>query len=220
MDPAGFAVGLSGLVGLFTSCLEIVQRYDTYKTATRDKHSLDVQLDGAIYRLKHWGNSVGIKGAKLSDNHHPAFGNPETIGLVNAILSNIREILGSSDDANGLVEVQKAPASGTNHHQFSSSAKLPRLERAAWALRGRFKHTNHVQSLEPLVSLLYDIVPPAGVKPISYTNSLEPAYHMGLCYHAIIIALINNPIQKFASTRDLNTRRSLTRTSYEQLYRS
>lgn len=213
-------VGLSGVVGLFTSCLEIVQRYDTYKTATRDKRSLDVQLDGAIYRLKHWGNSVGIKGEKLSDNHHPAFRNPETIGLVNAILRNIGEILDLSDDANRSVDVQKAPACVINHHQFSSSTKLPRLERAAWALGGRFKQTNHIQALEPLVSLLYDIVPPAGAKPLLHTNSLEPAYHMGLCYHAIIIALINDPIQKFASTRNLTTRRSLTRTSYERLYRS
>ncbi|KAI6756914.1 hypothetical protein HG530_011512 [Fusarium avenaceum] len=184
MEPAGFVVGLSGVVGLFTSCLEIVQRYDTYKTATRDKRSLDVQLDGAIYRLKHWGNSVGIKGEKLSDNHHPAFRNPETIGLVNAILRNIGEILDLSDDANRSVDVQKAPACVINHHQFSSSTKLPRLERAAWALGGRFKQTNHIQALEPLVSLLYDIVPPAGAKPLLHTNSLEPAYHMEICFNS------------------------------------
>ncbi|WZH39190.1 NACHT domain-containing protein [Fusarium acuminatum] len=126
MEPAGFAVGLSGLAGLFTSCLEIVQRYDTYKTASRDKRSLDVQQQGAIYRLKHWGISVGIQDGRLSDNHHPTLDNPETITLVNALLSNIKEFLDSPNDLNGPSGVQNVPSSG--------SEKLPRLERVAWAL--------------------------------------------------------------------------------------
>ncbi|CAJ0552624.1 Ff.00g007020.m01.CDS01 [Fusarium sp. VM40] len=172
MEPAGFAVGLSGLVGVFTSCLEIVQRYDTYKTASRDKGSLDVQLQGAIYRLKHWGISVGIKDGKLSDIHHPALDNTETITLVNALLRNIKEFLDSPNDLDGPNGIQNMPSSGPE--------KLPRLERVAWALSGRFRQTNHVQALEPLVSLLYEVVPPESAKPLSRTNSLHHALDTGL----------------------------------------
>jgi hypothetical protein len=184
MEPVGFAVGLSGLVGVFTSCLEFVQRYDTYKTASRDKRSLDVQQQGAIYRLKHWGISVGIKDGKLSNNHHPALDNPETITLVNDLLSNIKEFLDSPNHLDGPSGVQKVPSSG--------SEKLPRLERVAWALGGRFRQTNHVQVLEPLVSLLYEVVPPDSAKSLSRTNSLEHALDMGLSNHSIAITSINS----------------------------
>ncbi|KAH7236530.1 ankyrin-1, partial [Fusarium tricinctum] len=79
MEAVGLAVGL---VSLFSTCLEAVQRIDSYKTAGRDSRLLRAQLNATMHLFERWGDSVGIGKGKLSDNHHPALDDPKNFSLL------------------------------------------------------------------------------------------------------------------------------------------
>lgn len=63
MEAAGFAIGLVGLAGLFSSCIEAVARAHSYKSFSRDSQALNLQFSAAKLRLETWGPAVGFAGA-------------------------------------------------------------------------------------------------------------------------------------------------------------
>lgn len=66
MEPAGVALGIIGLAGLFSSCIELVQKVQLYKSFRSDSSILDVQLRAEKLRLEHWGRSVGLAQANTN----------------------------------------------------------------------------------------------------------------------------------------------------------
>ncbi|KAG7419310.1 Ankyrin repeat domain-containing protein 50 [Fusarium oxysporum f. sp. rapae] len=51
MEPVGLAVGL---VGLFSTCMKVMQRIDSYKIAGRDLRQLDAQLNATMHIFERW----------------------------------------------------------------------------------------------------------------------------------------------------------------------
>ncbi|KAK6218476.1 ankyrin repeat domain-containing protein 52 [Colletotrichum tabaci] len=174
MEPIGLAVGVAGLVGLFSSCLEAVERFDSYKNFDRDSRSLTTQLDAAKHLLEQWGRAVGIENGKLSDNHHPALDNEKTLEVVRKLLSSIQDFCGGPDEAtlqtttlvdgdflkSGLLPSQRIKQS---HHGASGNSKW---KMTSWALAGKSKRTNNVQTVAVLVQHLYSLVPINDTKDI------------------------------------------------------
>ncbi|KAH7124486.1 ankyrin-1, partial [Dactylonectria macrodidyma] len=76
MEPIGLAVGIAGLAGLFSSCLEVVEKVNSYRSFGSDSHVLDAQFKSEKLRLEQWGRAVGLdqgnKAAKLLWIHGPA----------------------------------------------------------------------------------------------------------------------------------------------------
>ncbi|KAF6844647.1 ankyrin repeat domain-containing protein 52 [Colletotrichum musicola] len=170
MEPVGLSVGIAGLAGLFSTCLDAVQRFDSYKNYGRDSRSLAAQFDADKHRLEQWGQAVGINTAKLSDTHHPLLDNQKTLSLVHRLLVSIQDFCSSADDA---IEQQPLLVDGefpTNKLLFAR----PRQEaptdskwrKLAWALRGKTKRTDQVQTFALLVQCLYNVVPPDDAKGI------------------------------------------------------
>ncbi|GKT51786.1 uncharacterized protein ColSpa_11967 [Colletotrichum spaethianum] len=52
MEPVGLAVGIVGLAGLFSSCLEAVEKFDSYKNFGRDSRSLATLFDTDKHRFE------------------------------------------------------------------------------------------------------------------------------------------------------------------------
>ncbi|KAH7128917.1 ankyrin-1, partial [Dactylonectria macrodidyma] len=55
MEPIGLAVGIAGLAGLFSSCLEAVDMIHTYLSFGADSQVLDTRFRAAKVRLEKWG---------------------------------------------------------------------------------------------------------------------------------------------------------------------
>ncbi|KAF6805834.1 ankyrin repeat domain-containing protein 52 [Colletotrichum plurivorum] len=173
MEPVGLAVGVAGLAGLFSTCLEAVQRVDSYKNYGRDSRFLAVQFDADKHRLEQWGQAVGIEKTKLSDTHHPALDNQKTFSLVQRLLVSIQDFCSSADDA---IEPQPLLADGEFPTNKLLSTQLARsrhgaptdskLRKVTWALGGKTKRTEQIQPFALLVQYLYNLVPPDDAKGI------------------------------------------------------
>ncbi|TQN72406.1 Vegetative incompatibility protein HET-E-1 [Colletotrichum shisoi] len=179
MEPVGLVIGVAGLAGLFSSCLEAVERFDSYKNFDRESRSLTTQFDAAKHLLEQWGRAVGIENGKLSDNHHPALDNGKTLQVVRKLLSSIQDFCGGPDDAtlqtttslmdddflkSGLLPSQRMKQS---RHGASANSKW---RMTSWALTGKSKRTKNVQTVAVLVQHLYSLVPINDAKEIQLSQ--------------------------------------------------
>ncbi|KAH7022278.1 prion-inhibition and propagation-domain-containing protein [Ilyonectria destructans] len=146
MEPVGLAVGISGLAGLFTSCLEVIENIDSYRDFGLDSRALAAQFDADRLRFDEWGQAVGIKHGKLSEDHHRALDDPRKLSMTKELLYLIKQISGDSDDA-------------LTQHEFFSLAASKR-QKIAWALRGKRKRTAQVEQFGSLVQHLHTLIPP------------------------------------------------------------
>ncbi|KAI8951440.1 prion-inhibition and propagation-domain-containing protein [Xylaria longipes] len=166
MEAAGLGIGIVGLVGLFSSCLEITERWDFYKDSVAESASLKARLTADRIRFQQWGKSVGINSnGRYEHNHHKALDNPSIRSAIGLILQSIKDIdedvdrlaphLGHVSDSASLLPDE-------NSHRLQSP-KLPALStrrsRIGWALRGRGRATMLVVSFETLVQKLHDLIP-------------------------------------------------------------
>ncbi|KAF5636893.1 ankyrin protein [Fusarium sp. NRRL 25303] len=172
MEPVGLAVGL---VGLFSTCMDVMQRVDSYRTAGRDSRQLDAQLNATMHLFERWGDGVGISKGKLSDTHHPDLDNARTYAVVHGLLNSIKDFSTTSNEPTSPKGLQKAPSFPVSGDLSSHGPKISRWQKTAWALRGKLKHTGCVQALAGLVSDLYNVVSPdtAGSSASTRTPSFK-----------------------------------------------
>ncbi|KAG4263778.1 hypothetical protein FPRO03_09054 [Fusarium proliferatum] len=172
MEPVGLAVGL---VGLFSTCMDVMQRVGSYRTADRDSRQLDAQLNATMHLFERWGDGVGISKGKLSDTHHPDLDNPRTYAVVQGLLNSIKDFSTTSNEPTSPKGLLKAPSFPVSGDLSSHGPKASRWQKTAWALRGKLKHTGRVQALAGLVSDLYNVVSPdtAGSSALTRTPSFK-----------------------------------------------
>ncbi|KAK1985680.1 prion-inhibition and propagation-domain-containing protein, partial [Colletotrichum cereale] len=167
MEPIGLAVGVVGLAGLFTSCLEAVEKVHSYKNFGRDSRSLATQFDADKHRFEEWGRAVGFEKGKLSDSHHPALDDAQKLEVVRKLLGSIQDFCSSAGDARYQQHTQ--PDDGfAKDISISARQSQPRYgapiasrwRKTTWALSGKTKQTGHIQTFALLVQYLYNVVPP------------------------------------------------------------
>ncbi|KAJ5769021.1 hypothetical protein N7520_003580 [Penicillium odoratum] len=61
MEPVSFAVGIIGLAGLFSTCLDVLEKVDSWKDFGSDSRSLSAQLKAHRLRLERWDKAVGLE---------------------------------------------------------------------------------------------------------------------------------------------------------------
>ncbi|KAH8901073.1 hypothetical protein GQ53DRAFT_756749 [Thozetella sp. PMI_491] len=168
MEPIGLAVGVVGLAGLFNTCLDAFDRLSAYKDFDKDSRSLSAQFSAERLRFQQWGESVGIDGNTVANNHHPALDHSETRKKVEELFAVILEVENGTGSAtlsqqagsdprqprDGLL-----PAKPTENQSALSKPSLPsgsRRQKISWALGGRAKHgpTDAEWALELRQSLL------------------------------------------------------------------
>src|SRR5437762_8290269 len=65
MEPGGLAVSIVGLAGLFSLCLDVIEKVEKYKDFGTDSRTLIAQFEADKLRFKRWGEKVGFKNQKL-----------------------------------------------------------------------------------------------------------------------------------------------------------
>lgn len=163
MEAAGFAVGLIGLAGLFSSCLEAIDRAQQYKSFASDSKALELQFTSTRVRFENWGRAVGFIDREEPEDdgedrpkHHPALDDEKVRRATVEIFNFVREICDS-------------PSAGKLHHGVGSSQPLEQpgahgasssRRKLAWAMGGKLRRTEQVELFKELVRSLYDLVPP------------------------------------------------------------
>lgn len=153
MEPVGLAVGVLGLAGLFSSCLEAIDKVQSYRSFTIDSQDLNSQFNAEKVRFEQWGQKVGFSQGQLSASHHHALDNPKISSAVKDLFLIIKRICESDDDP------QRLPS---------------KRRRLAWALRGKGERTEEVKMFGNIVQLLHHLAPPEGARGTVAVHELDP----------------------------------------------
>lgn len=167
MEIAGLGVGIAGLSGLFSACLDVVERIDSYKSFDVDSRAIISQFDADKLLFKQWGKAVGFDGESLGNSHHENLDDAETLLAVRKIFAVIQDII---------TDFVEEPSSQRNGSDSMSSVRPPndsrriRLQKfqgvpsyktkLEWTLRHKARFLALLQKFGSLVGSLRALVPP------------------------------------------------------------
>ncbi|KAJ6439237.1 ankyrin repeat domain-containing protein 52 [Purpureocillium lavendulum] len=159
MEAAGLVVGVAGLAGLFNSCLEAVDKVQSYQTFGADSHILETRFQAAKARFERWGQGVGIEKGKLQPDHHLALDDKETSTVVTDVLHIIIKAI--CDARNAPPRRTRAAGPGDDssslHGLKAPYASDSRRRKLTWALWGKGARTEQVELFEKLVQELHNL---------------------------------------------------------------
>ncbi|KAH7124619.1 prion-inhibition and propagation-domain-containing protein [Dactylonectria macrodidyma] len=169
MEPFGLAVGIAGLAGLFSSCLEAVEKVQSYRSFGADSQVLDTQFKAEKLRFEQWGRQVGFDRGTPSADHHQALDDPDISSAVRDLLLIIDNICNANGASRrpllagtGLAQDELFRASQAQPSRTTPSESKRR--KLAWALGGRGERTEQVNLLGRVVQQLHNLVPPDSAK--------------------------------------------------------
>lgn len=174
MEPVSFVVGVAGLAGLFSTCLDAVERFESYKSFEPESRSLLAQFDTHKVRFQEWGSEVGIKDGKLLPEHNKRLDDPKVGPVIMNLLSSIQDI-GNFEDEQGLgsqptaQDNQSSQESKSIRDQIWPRSHTPRQQengskrkKFGWAFKDKNKRMAQVDQFSKLVDNIYHLVPISG----------------------------------------------------------
>ena len=169
MEPASLALGVVSLVGLYSACIDAVDRVTSYRNFGSDRKQLLTQIDANKDIFQKWAKRVGISPEGLLDPHDIRLEDPNTAKAIIQILSCIRDLFGDLSHAN-----DRLYHNGHQNTQFvpkrlyepnvpgEPQAPLRRRDKLAWTFHGKNKSESQVLRFSGLVATLDRLVPPHG----------------------------------------------------------
>lgn len=162
MEPVGLAVGIVGLAGLYTACLDLLERFDSWKEFGTDSKSLSALFNAEKLRLRQWGDAAGFdrENLSLSQSHHKALDNPQTLSIVKELLSAIKDVVNDGEnfpcEPDSTHDKEKGSAKRNTHPGAGRESKRGKLR---WALGKKGKRVAQVEQFGSLVEKLCNLVP-------------------------------------------------------------
>ena len=171
MEIAGLTVGVAGLAGLLSACIDAVDRVDTYRKFGFESRYITTQFTDDKLRLHKWVEHVGITNGRLQAVHHRDLDRDEVVTAIARTLTCIHEILSEtnsfSSKLQGLSIDSKSnfltnPGNYTNDHSVEekkSRSLASKASKLRWTLGGKARFTTRIKVFGVLVGKLYDIIP-------------------------------------------------------------
>ena len=170
----GTVVEFARLAGLFSTCLDVINKGDSYSDYAFESRPIVAQFEADKLLFQKWAQNVGIDIGKSKDTHHRDLDNPETALMVERILSSIQEIFSKTEGTiSHLQPVSEAgPKSSQDNAPYSHGSTqnqkfqvpMSRRHRIGWALKGKAKFIAQIQQFGALVQRLHSLVPPDAIK--------------------------------------------------------
>ncbi|UKZ78293.1 hypothetical protein TrVFT333_006029 [Trichoderma virens FT-333] len=178
MEPIGLAVGIIGLAGLFSTCLDLVEKVDNYKHFKNDERALATQFVSFRLRFEKWGKTLGLDQAasNLSEDRHEALVDAETLETVRKIIDIIREILSDQKQSSSSSPRPAVNPSRLLARSLTEPFRIslgPRKEKLSWALKGKGKREDQVELFGKLVQHLYHLVPIESITRATTVNGSQ-----------------------------------------------
>ncbi|KAJ5094661.1 hypothetical protein N7456_010522 [Penicillium angulare] len=166
MDPVSFAVGIIGLAGLFSTCLDVVDRFGSFKEFGNESRALNAQFKAQKLRLENWGKAVGFQGNILLEKHSRLLDDRRVYATVEELLLAIKAVCSESfeDDSLG---ISHSPTEGKSFRdqvwpRQGRNAQESKRAKLGWALRNKAKRMAQVGQFSTLVDNLHSLVPTDG----------------------------------------------------------
>lgn len=164
MDPASFGLTIVGLAGLFSTCMDIVDKVDSYRGAGVEALELKAQFDADKLLLQRWAERVGFSRDgnvwNLQDQHHPSLDNAETATTVRTHLGMIADICKKADAPSFFLnKLSDGMANGSG----KSSGRLSKVAaKLLWSMKGKDRSTVRVRLFHIFVANLEALIPGDG----------------------------------------------------------
>jgi hypothetical protein len=170
----------------------VLEKVDTYKSFGSDWRTLAVCFEADKYRFRHWLHAVGIEYGRIKAEHDPRLDDPTLKPLIFKILTRVCSIWGvggtlpSDLEFEDYDDVDSVPGGrGMSALQKSTKSKrqmiASKTAKVGWALRGKVKFVDQVDSFEALVNRLYEVVPLATTeKSASLGAAIDPHSHLNM----------------------------------------
>jgi hypothetical protein len=155
MEVIGFVSGLAGLAGLFTTCMDVLDKVDAYKNFGSESRYLVDQFDADKLLLQQWATNIGLE-SKLPDpgkqEIRPAslFEDEEILSCIKRVLADIVGIFEEMEA--GIDKLHLSGRFGLEHPPPPGMRK-----KIGWALTGKLKFVHQIQQFEALLSRLYGL---------------------------------------------------------------
>jgi hypothetical protein len=170
MEPISFTIGVVGLAGLFSVCLDVIDKVDSYKDFGIESRAIITQFEADKQLFTKWAQDVGISKDKPKENYHKHLDDPETYSIVQKILSVIQEIFSQTESTMSNLQpvVEVGPSSFPDGIRFFNMCQkslkpqgaVSQRSRIGWSLRSKAKFISQVQRFGAFVQSLYGLVPP------------------------------------------------------------
>ncbi|CAI7614169.1 unnamed protein product [Penicillium viridicatum] len=159
MEPVSFAVGIIGLAGLFSTCLEAVERFDSWKDYDSEFRSLVAQFKAQKLRLAKWGVAVGLEDDELSYVHNALLDDPKIESTVKELLLAINAVCRDEDKAflTPMLGKDEAPSKDQLFHRHAP--RESKRQKLGWVFRTKAKRVAQVDHFSKLVESLHNLIP-------------------------------------------------------------
>lgn len=92
MEVASFTIGLAALAGLLSSCIEVVDKIESFTNFEPETRYAVTRFKSDKILLQRWADAVGVVDGQLKDEHHTLLDDPAIQSMVKEILFSIYEI--------------------------------------------------------------------------------------------------------------------------------
>ena len=169
MDPLSITFGVAGIVGLsglFSTCLDVIERIESYKDFGIESRSISTRFEADKLLFQRWAQKIGISDGRLKEDHHKGLDDPETALMVEKLLLSIQEIFSVADAS--FSKLHHSPQSdrdflrGHSQHynnQHYNNQPTSKRSRIGWVLKGKAKFISQVEQFGALVERLHSLVP-------------------------------------------------------------
>ncbi|KAH8656462.1 prion-inhibition and propagation-domain-containing protein [Ilyonectria robusta] len=173
MEAVGLTVGVVGLAGLFSSCLEAVDKVQTYRSFGSDSHVLDTRFKAAKVRFEKWGRRVGFGETMRSEDHHPTLADRDISAAVQDIFQIITTLCDASDASAHHTSRTMTPSDDVSLGSLRPRPHGTRRRKLVWTLWGKTERTDQVELFEKLVQQLHNLVPVDAVQDTRPVHELD-----------------------------------------------
>ncbi|CAI7664301.1 unnamed protein product [Penicillium pancosmium] len=163
MEPVSFAVGIIGLAGLFSTCLEAAERVGSWREYDTDYRALQAQYNAQKLRLEKWGLATGLQDKEISDEHNSRLDDPQTSTTIKDLLLAIDGVCRGEDKSLLNPSLGKEKQNSKPHlYPQDAPRDAPRdskRDKLKWALGAKAKRVSQVEQFTSLVENLHNLIP-------------------------------------------------------------
>jgi hypothetical protein len=169
------AVGVLGVAGLYSTCLQTLEQIDTAKNLEKSANPLHARLVTAMHLYRDWGYRNGVRDGNLESSYHPALDEPSARRAIFLLLANIEDMLADQkrlSDRYGMsaIPTLRLPSDVAEIRKEMSTMDLNSSKkgwklRARWAITDRTKFAGFVAELEVIVDRLFMLAPSQTMLP-------------------------------------------------------
>ena len=164
MDVAGL---LLGIAGLFSVCVTVLDKVQSYKSSEHESHQLVTRFEAEKFRLYEWAKLVGIRGGVLLEEHHSRLDDLAVRSIVYQIICSIIELFPRTEKTlihlGHVKPIDQAQLTGQTAIESSVSThsigRLSQKSRIKWMFGNEVKFTRQIETFEVLIDKLYALVP-------------------------------------------------------------